>query len=222
MQTAADLTALLPAYREQYYALEPDIEKKVRTAQAARGMFYSGAGSQEEVEAKNQLLAQLASASAQSQVASEEAEKNRQSAEKTARSQALGSGIAAGAGGLAALAPLMLMEKMKTGAWPWQSPPGASVSTTAKPSTSSGGGAMNYLTTPQSAMSPGQLGMGATGGLLGYKLSQAAGGSNPLGSGLGGALGYGLGAMSNPFYAGLGALTGALAGGVMPSRWFKI
>lgn len=110
------LEALSPAYQTQYEALIPEIERAVRAKNTARGMFYSGQAGDEEVRAKADLLAKLASESAATEARASEGERNRRLEEKlkneeikaSKRNALLGmiGGGASSAAGLAGLAML--------------------------------------------------------------------------------------------------------------------
>ncbi len=77
MAKKTGLDALSPAYREQYEAAIPEIQRKARAAAQARGMFYSGDATDAETRAEADLLAKLSGESAAATQQSSENEKNR-------------------------------------------------------------------------------------------------------------------------------------------------
>ena len=81
------LGALSPEVQAQYEYLMPEVEKAVRRATNARGVFYSGPAQVEEIEAKRKLLTELALADEASKreqgFQSSEREKDREVARET-------------------------------------------------------------------------------------------------------------------------------------------
>jgi len=92
----AGIESLLPEYQAQYYALEPEIERTVREASNARGTYYSGEAITEESRAKEQLLASLASQSANANQSAKESEKERSASAERATSEGKAGMISAG------------------------------------------------------------------------------------------------------------------------------
>ncbi len=87
MATKTGLDALSPAYRLEYEAALPEIERQARAAAQARGMFYSGEGVNSETRAKSDLLAKLAGESAAATHQTEENALTRQQNQDLANQQ---------------------------------------------------------------------------------------------------------------------------------------
>lgn len=109
------LEQLLPEYQAQYYALEPEIERSVRKASNARGVYYSGASVDEEARAKADLLARLAAESAATRASREEKAKDREAARSESsagrRSALAAAALGTGGGALATLGTLAYLNK---------------------------------------------------------------------------------------------------------------
>lgn len=111
------LDTLLPEYQEQYNALMPEIERKVRGDLTRRGMTNSGDATDALARAQAQLLAELAGKSANTRADQAEAERQRRFAgeqnnanrSEAARAQRLGL-IGSAVGGLGTLAGMYAMR----------------------------------------------------------------------------------------------------------------
>lgn len=113
------LEQLLPEYQAQYYALEPEVERSVRRASNARGMYYSGSSIDDEARAKADLLAKLAGESAAADTSSQEKAKDRQAAKDEAatsrRTSLMAAALGTGGGALATLGTLAYLNKTQPG-----------------------------------------------------------------------------------------------------------
>lgn len=103
------LAALLPAYQAEYASLAPGIERSVMADAASRGMSSSGSTEQVAAQQEQQLLAQLANASAGTEATNTQKQADRDAASAAANKQMIGSGISAGLGGLGSLGGMYYM-----------------------------------------------------------------------------------------------------------------
>lgn len=150
------LESLSPNRRTQYDALLPEVERSVRSAQNARGGFYSGAAVDAEAKAKAELLAKLAAQDASEQASSSENARDRELTTKIKNEEIkagkrnallgiLGTGVGAAAtlGGLKYMNPGggsnvvamngRLFEKGPKGAWVDVTPGAGGVGTVGAP-----------------------------------------------------------------------------------------
>src|SRR3990167_9153246 len=111
------LGSLSPEVQAQYDYLMPEVEKAVRRATNARGVFYSGPAQQEEIEAKRKLLTELALADEarkkEQGYQSSEREKDREVAREEAAQGAKASGISSALQSAGLLGGLYLTRGVK-------------------------------------------------------------------------------------------------------------
>jgi hypothetical protein len=238
------LESLLPAYREQYNALMPEIERGVNADLIRRGMFNSGAATDSMARAKADLLAELAAKSAGAQTTTDEANKDRALQERLAgesRKEArraqlmnlLGSGATSAATlyALGAFKPQGAMAQGAASHIPLPSPSFANPSFVPDAADAITSASAPSMWQNMKTAGLGGAAAGLTGGMLGRNLAGSLGGKSGLGtdigSGLGGLAGLMLaskfgvpgagqfGAAGSPWAAGLGALLGSGAGGLL-------